>query len=212
MDGTLTLTEPLHHQAYSTVFKKYGVDFTFDEEIKKYAGSGSHAIFAGVFAERGIKVSDEEIEQCAQEKKKLYAKIVHESEIVGVPGVQEFLQRPEVRKLKKIIATGNSNLDAVRFMLQKAGISEHFSEMVSVGEVARGKPFPDVFLEAARRINCEASACVVFEDAINGVTAAKAAGMRAFALETTTAAADLKAAGADTVFRSYLEIPTSNFL
>ena len=206
MDGTLTLSEQLHHKAFATVFKGYGVDFTLEDEVRRFAGAGSRVIFSSIFSERGLKVSDEELEKCIAKKKELYTKIVQETEIEVVPGVKDFVKKLHERGVKKIIATGNSNFDAVRFILQKVGLIEYFPNIVSVSEVAHGKPFPDVFIEAARRLGLSNDECVVFEDAVNGVTAAKAAGIRCIALETTTKREDLLAAGASLVVKDYSEI------
>lgn len=207
MDGTITFTESFHHQAFSHVFRQYGIEFTFAEEVKKYAGAGSRKIFTSVFAERGIEVSPQEIEQCIARKKELYKKIVQKADISFVPGVLEFVKKIHEKGIKSIIATGNSDLESVRLILEKVGLKEYFPDMISVTEVARGKPFPDVFLEAARRIRVPPQACVVFEDAINGVLAAKAAKMRCIALETTTKKDDLIEAGADEVVKDYKDIP-----
>lgn len=207
MDGTITLTEPLHYKAFDAVFKTHGVsDFTYEEEITKYAGSGSRNIFTKVFADRKIKVSPEEIERCMAEKKKLYAKTVQESQISVVPGITKFLERTGKAGLKRIIATGNSDMGAVRYILEKVGLSNFFPNIVSITEVAHGKPAPDVFIEAARRLGFPKDKCVVFEDAINGVSAAYAAGIRCIALETTVKREDLLAAGACAAVKNYLEI------
>lgn len=207
MDGTLTLTEPLHHKAYAAVFAKYGInDFSYEEEIEKYAGSGSKNIFTKVFQTRGVSVSPMEIEKCIAEKRSLYKKSVQEEEILLIPGVKEFVKKVHGSGLKKIIATGNSDLEAVRFILEKAGLSEYFPELLSISEVARGKPAPDVFIEAVKRLHVEPSECVVFEDAVNGVTAAHAAGLRCIALETSEKRKNLSAAGADFVVKDYSEV------
>lgn len=204
MDGTITLTEQLHFKAFSEVFCVHGVsDFTFEEEQTKYAGSGSRNIFTKVFLERGKAVLPEEIEKCVSEKRELYKKIVQESEIPVVAGVKEFVEKLDKRGLKRIIATGNSDLDAVRFILKKVGLAQAFPDILSISEVARGKPFPDVFIEAVKRMGCDKNECVVLEDAINGVKAAKAAGIRCIALATTTKAEDLLKAGADFVVKDY---------
>ena len=210
MDGTVTLTEPLHHKAFSAVFEKHGVkDFTLEEEVMHYAGSGAEVIFKDVFKKRGVKVSDEDIEKCVTEKRTLYKKIVHEAEIPVVPGVLEFLKKLRSRGLKMIIATGNSNLEAVREILGKAGLAEFFPEVVSVAQVKRGKPFPDVFLEAARRIDCAPSECIVFEDAVNGVLAARAAGMPCVGIASLLKKEVLQKAGAAPVVKDYSEISDS---
>ena len=203
MDGTLTLTEPLHYKAFASVFSQYGVDFSLDEEIKKYAGVGSKHTFETVFDERGIVVTDEQIAACIAKKHELYKKLVQESEIPVVTGVIDFVEKTDAASLKRIIATGNSDLEAVRYILKKVGLLEYFPLIVSISEVPHGKPSPDVFLEAARRINCAPAECIVFEDAINGVSAAHAAGIRCIAVETTTPREDLLAAGAAHTVKDY---------
>lgn len=207
LDGTLTLTEELHYKAYSAVFKEYGVnDFTYEEEISKYAGSGSRNIFTKVFENRGVKVSPEEIEKCIEKKHALYTKIIQEEEIPVVAGALEFVKMLQARGFKKIIATGNSDLDAVRFVLKRAGLLEYFPDIISIKEVPMGKPFPDVFIEAARRISCTPNECVVFEDAVNGVDAAVSAGISCIALGTTTKKEDLLNHRASNVIPDYTQI------
>lgn len=206
MDGIITLTEDFHHRAFAQVFKKFGVEYNLEDHVRRFAGAGSEQTFKTIFAEHGIQVSDEDLAKCIAEKKELYTKIVQESEIPTVPGVHEFVRRIQGKGLKKIIATGNSNIDAVRFILKKVGLLEYFPEILSIKEVGKGKPFPDVFLEAARRLECAVNECVVLEDALNGVQAAKAAGIRCIAFETTTKKEELLKSGARVVVKNYYEL------
>lgn len=206
MDGTLTLTEGMHYRAFAQVFKKYGIDFGPEEEITEYAGRGSRFTFTDVFQKRGKKVSPEEIEKCMQEKKDLYKKIVQSEGLPLVGGVLEFVKMVHEKGLKKIIATGNSDMSAVRFILEKTGLSEYFPDVLLTSEVANSKPAPDVFLEAAKRLGLKTDECVVFEDSINGVSAARSAGIRCIALETTTKKEDLLKAGASVVVKDYEEV------
>lgn len=206
LDGTLTFTEELHYKAFAAIFKEHGIDFTYEEEITKYAGSGSKNIFTKVFQDRGKNVSDVEIEKCHAKKKELYKKIVQDNEIPVVEGARELVEKIHDLGVKKIIATGNSDISAVHLVLEKAKLLKYFPDILSIKEVPRGKPFPDVFLEAAKRMGCEPWECVVFEDSINGVEAAFAAGITCIALETSTHREDLLKAGAEGVIRNYFEI------
>lgn len=207
MDGTIALTEPFHHKAFDAVFKKRGVnDFSFEELISKYSGSGSANIFTKVFADRGIEVEPEEIKDCIGEKRELYNKIVQETEIPLVEGVREFLNKINSRGLKRIIATGNSNLEAVRVTLEKCGIAENFPQILSIVDMGRGKPFPDIFTEAAKRLGLAEKECVVLEDAINGVKAAVDASIRCIAFTTTTEKKFLIEAGASAVIENYYQL------
>jgi HAD superfamily hydrolase (TIGR01509 family) len=76
----------------------------------------------------------------------------------------------------------SSNRSLIEVVLERAGIAELFAAVVSSEEVKRGKPAPDVYLEAARRLGVEPGRCVAIEDSSNGIRAAHAAGMRAIAI------------------------------
>lgn len=90
----------------------------------------------------------------------------------GVREILDFLRRQGVRNA---VASSN-HLDRVRANLRAAGLLELFDEVVSGQEVERNKPAPDVFLLAAERIGCAPEDCYVFEDSVNGIRAALAAG------------------------------------
>jgi len=76
----------------------------------------------------------------------------------------------------------SSNRPLIDAVLEVSGLARHFAATVSSEEVARGKPAPDVFLEAARRLGVEPRACAAVEDSSNGLRAAHAAGLRVVAL------------------------------
>lgn len=81
-----------------------------------------------------------------------------------------------------------------------------FAAVITAEDVVRRKPHPDIFLEAARRLNLPAASCCVVEDAVNGVQAAKAAGMRCVAVTTSFSREVLAAAGADLVRPGIAEV------
>jgi HAD superfamily hydrolase (TIGR01509 family) len=90
-----------------------------------------------------------------------------------------------VRRLAAAFTLGvasSSNRPLIEVVLERAGIAELFAAVVSSEEVARGKPAPDVYLEAARRLEVEPGRCAAVEDSSNGIRAAHAAGMRVLAL------------------------------
>lgn len=207
MDGTITLaTEPLHFKAYAEVFRDYGIEYTLEEHLAKYASAGAQRIVTGVFHDRGKNFDKAEIEAAKAKKRDLYKKIIQEEPLPLVPGVKEFVKKVDALNLKKIIATGNSDRSAVEFILKRIGLFEYFPDILLITEVPRGKPFPDIFLEAVRRLGLSKEECLVLEDSVNGVTAAQAARIRCIALETTTKKEDLIEAGAAVVVKDYYEI------
>ena len=97
-----------------------------------------------------------------------------------LPGVRELLDDAKGRGIPLAIATGNSYA-AVERRLGVQGVFDRFDAVVTRRDVARGKPAPDIFLEAARRLEVAPSDCVVFEDSVPGCEGALAAGMRVIA-------------------------------
>jgi HAD superfamily hydrolase (TIGR01509 family) len=117
----------------------------------------------------------------------------YERELVPMPGVVELLGR---LRGPRCIASGSSHA-RIALALRVVGLGHHFGRAVfSAEEVARGKPAPDVFLHAAARMGKAPADCVVVEDSLTGVAAARAAGMPVFGLVGTFGAAELRAAGA----------------
>ena len=82
----------------------------------------------------------------------------------------------------RLAVASSSNRELIDGVLAAAGLAVHFEVTVSSEEVARGKPSPDVYLEAARRLGLDPVSCVAIEDSANGVRAAHAAGMRVIAI------------------------------
>ena len=104
-----------------------------------------------------------------------------------LPGVRELLDDAKGRGIAVGIATGNT-YDAIERRLGRHGVFDRFDAVVTRSDVARGKPFPDIFLEAARRLDVDPSDCVVFEDSVPGCEGALAAGMRVVACPSVVSA------------------------
>ncbi len=210
LDGTLTLTQQLHHQAYSQIFKQHGIIYT-EEDDKKFAGQGSKIIFPAMFKKSGKNLTPQEIEKLTAQKKELYNHILENTAIKAAPGVEPFLESVKNYKISMAVATGNK-LDATEKLLTKTNIRKYFKEIVSQKDVKNQKPAPDIFLEAAKRLGVSPENCIVFEDALNGIKAAKAAGMKAIAITTAFPKDELVKAGADTTIADYHELPVPCFI
>lgn len=120
------------------------------------------------------------VEDLHRRKNELY----RESLAKGVdvmPGLPELLDDLKPAPVKKALASGSSQED-VRQVLAHMGLEDYFDAVVSGYEVKNGKPEPDIFLEAAKRLGIDPRFAVVLEDAGVGVTAAKAAGMKVIAI------------------------------
>lgn len=206
MDGTITLTESFHLECFVRIFNQYGITYNPSEHIGRFAGSGSPIIFRTVFKEHEKELTEKELQELVTLKRNLYTKIIQSRDIPFVKGVHEFVERIEKRGIRKIIATGNGDIMAVRYLLGKITLTDHFPDIISVTEVPRAKPFPDVFLAAAEHLKLAPGDCIVLEDSVNGVQAAQTAGMKCIAFETTTKKEALLAAGALVVIPDYTYI------
>lgn len=209
LDGTVTLTQKLHAQAFHEVFKNHGLNFTKEDDVR-FSGQGSENIFPAFFKENGKILSPEQIKQLCDEKHEIYRKIIKESKIENVPGVEMFLNKVKEKGIKIGMATGN-HLKPAKLLLKLAGLDEFFPLIITNKDVNNVKPAPDIFLKTAEKLGLKPEECLVLEDSSNGVKAAKNAKMQCIAFVTTTSKEQLKSAGADLIVNSYEEIP-GNYL
>lgn len=205
LDGTLTLTQHFHYLAFSKVFKRYGMRYTKHDDLYKYAGKGSKIIFPEVFKSFGKKLTQEEVQRLANEKKEIYNKVIETHAITPVKGVKKILKKLKKRGIKMCVASGN-RLEFIKKLLREAGIYHYFKFIVTNKDVKRSKPAPDIFLAAAKKMGLRPRECAVFEDAVNGVLAARKGGMRCIALTTGLQKKDLEKAGATYVVKDFTKV------
>jgi HAD superfamily hydrolase (TIGR01509 family) len=116
--------------------------------------------------------------------------------LMAVAGAGEFVRALRREGVPRAVATSASRRDLERVLVELA-LREHIDVAVTADDVRHGKPHPEVYLKAARGLGIDAAACVVFEDAIVGVQAARAAGMRVIGVTTAHTADELCSAGAE---------------
>jgi HAD superfamily hydrolase (TIGR01509 family) len=126
--------------------------------------------------EVGLAESPEEIS--AEVVRRLEAR--YRRELPLIAGSEQALERLSARW--PLGLASSSNRELIDLVLQESGLGRFFRATVSSEEVPRGKPAPDVYLEAARRLGAEPTRCAAVEDSENGIHAAKAAGMRTIAI------------------------------
>lgn len=204
LDGTLTLTQQFHAMAFSEVFKNHGVTYSAADDYR-YAGKGSHCIFPEFFKEHGITLNEKQVEDFSNEKKVIYDRILAEHQIEKVAGIDEFLTNMKNKGIRMIVASGNK-LEAVQNILKRTNLWDFFDEIITNKDVKKSKPDPEIFLKAAEKLKLKPEECIVFEDAINGINAAKAGGMTCIALTTGNTATVLLTAGAAYAVKNYTEI------
>jgi beta-phosphoglucomutase family hydrolase len=134
-----------------------------------------------------------EIERLSLRKEAIYREVVAERGLSALPGVRVWLER--LREAGVPCAIGSSTHRAnIDLSLGLIGLGEFFASIVTAEDVRHGKPHPEVFLTAAARIDRPAARCVVFEDALVGIEAARSGDMKVVAVATTHPLAELTAA------------------
>ncbi|MFA6505847.1 MAG: HAD-IA family hydrolase [Treponemataceae bacterium] len=196
MDGVLMDSEWFIAEAGKRMFKEnHNVDVAH-ADFKPFVGFGENRFLGGVAAKHGVSGFD--VERDKARTYEIYCDIV-KGKLNELPGAAAFVGSCRARGLKTALATST---DRVKMLasLHEIGLDHgEFDAMVNGLDVERRKPFPDIFLKAAELIGIEPANCWVVEDAIAGVAAAKAAGMRCLALLTTFPEAELRKAGADLI-------------
>ena len=183
MDGTLIDSMPLHHAAWRQWFQQQSLPFDEDGFFEATAGRTNDEILRDLFPQADAS----ERARLAEQKEALYRDEAERS-LQMIAGAAEFIAGARRRGLKLAICTaappGNMEQAFRRF-----GLGALVDTVTSPADGLRGKPHPDIFAEAARRLDVAPEHCLVFEDAPLGVEAARRAGMHAVALTTTMPAA-----------------------
>ena len=179
MDGVLIESEFLMRHAAIRALADYGITAKH-EDFREFTGMGEDKFVGGV-AEKYGHTYDKAMKELAYDYFGQQVK-----EMAEVPeGVKEMLHALHEKGLVMAVCSA-ADLRKVRYNIQAIGVDESiFTALVTGSDVARKKPFPDIYLEGARRIGMDPKDCLVVEDAVSGIKAAHAAGMDAVGVPTT---------------------------
>ncbi len=180
MDGVIVDNTKYHMRAWQIFLRQYGKTVTLQEVQQRMLGHFNKEIFPMFFAH---PISAQEAHVLAEKKEAIYRKI-YASAIRPLPGLLVLLKMLKAQKMKIGLATGAPPVN-VRWVLRKTGLTKYFSTIVDDTGVKRGKPHPDIFLKCAKRLGVAPRDCVVFEDGVLGILAAKRAGMKVVGVATT---------------------------
>jgi len=178
LDGTLVDSMPAHFKSWCKALEVQGHRGVFPEDVfYAMGGRPTRDIVEVLNGEQGLNLDPAAV---AYSKKKAF--LEHLDKVELIPEVADVV-RAHRGKIPMAIASGGSR-EVVEKTLQQLGISDWFDEVVSCTEVEKGKPAPDVFLEAASRLGVAPGDCVVYEDARPGILAAREAGMEVIVVPT----------------------------
>jgi beta-phosphoglucomutase len=189
MDGVLANSEPLLNAAAIAMFKEKGL-IVQPEDFYPFVGAGEDRYIGGVAQNYSLLL---DLPAAKQRTYEIYLDLVP-SRLEAFPGAYDLVLACREAQLLVAVASSADKIKVVA-NLQKIGLPPEFWDAVVTGEqVKYKKPAPDVFLSAAQNLGANPEACVVVEDAVNGIQAAKAAGMRCVAVAQTFPAERLQKA------------------
>lgn len=207
MDGTLVDTAELHFRAWAELTSQIGKPF-------------SRADFQATFGRRNPEIirqlfdadaTEKIVSELGDRKESLYRSAAKSHGVELLPGARSLLVAIKAMHWQQAIGSSapRANLDLI---LELTDTRNEFDVVVSAEDTSRGKPDPQVFLVAAERLGVEPSRCIVFEDAVAGVEAAKAAGMACVAVRFVGhhSVESLRAAGANRIVDRLTEVTTDD--
>jgi len=186
MDGVIADTADYHYSAWRDVLKERGVDFS-KADFMRHFGQRHDTIIKFAL---GDNYSPENMEAITEQKQALYRRRVSKN-IVPMPGAVALIKSLNKHGIKTAIAS-SAVAQNIQVILKGLGIYDCFQAIAFGTEVAEGKPSPQIFQLAAKKLGVKPENCVVFEDAIAGVAAAKHAGMKCVAVTNSHPGAKLK--------------------
>jgi beta-phosphoglucomutase len=195
MDGTLVDTAELHFEAWAATARERDRPFSRDDFANTF-GRRNPEIIHILFGEA---LTGEEAHDLAERKELLYRDAAGQG-VVLLPGVRALLE--DLDRAGFVQAIGSSAPRAnLELILRLTGVERFFPAVVAMEDTQRGKPDPQVFQLAAQRLGIPPERCVVLEDAVAGVQAARAGGMKCIAIRFVGHHSEdaLREAGADFV-------------
>ena len=179
MDGVIVDSNPLHRKVWAEYNLRFGVETDENMQQRMY-GRRNDDIVRDFF---GAHLTDEEVRAHGAAKERLFRDtmrpVIQEA---LVPGVREFLER---HRGEPIGMATNAEPANVGFLLDAARLRPYFRAVVDGHQVSHPKPHPEIYLRAAELLGAEPRECVVFEDSLTGIEAARAAGMAVVGLTTS---------------------------
>lgn len=193
-DGVITDSEVIHLAAFNRLLSKYGIEISENEYYKDYLGL-TDADVIRTLAEKKLFGDNPDIDSLVRQKNRIFDDMVKNDSRI-LPDVEKFLQMLRQNKIPMAICSG-ALMAEIKLILEKAGLRSFFEAIVSAEQVKKGKPHPEGFLLALKKLNEKyrsilPNQCIVIEDSHWGLEAAAAAGMHTIAVTNSYSAEQLK--------------------
>lgn len=206
MDGVLIDSEPVHMEAFKRMLESLGQVFDKDYYLQ-FIGSTTDHMWTKVLADYPLDLTKDELMRLCDENVQA---INGETGYPVMEGVTDFLKRLKAEKIGLAVAS-SSGRKRIDDTLVKMGAADLFDVIVSGMEVEKPKPAPDTFLKAAGLLGVSPAECMVVEDSLNGMKAAKNAGMVCVMYEGSSKLCPVDTSYADYIVQGYEELDADYF-
>lgn len=184
-DGILFDSEKIHLQACNQVFQLLGFTISEQEYFQLYVGLSDNEMFPLILNNKNIKFDIEQIENFRKQKIKAYKEIINNNESIdSFLDVKNFIRLYANKNKLFAICSGSTRIeiDATLEKLERGELKDLFTDIITIDDISKGKPSPEGYLLAAKRLNISPEYCLAIEDTQTGATAAKNAGMKVAAV------------------------------
>jgi beta-phosphoglucomutase len=175
VDGVIVDTAHIHHKSWEIVLKKYGINFTFKDFKSKVDGKprafGARTILPDATAAQ--------IADICEKKQEQFERILKTGKVKVFKTTVDFIKILKAKGIKLAMASSSKNAGPI---LKKVKVYPYFDAEVEGALLEKGKPHPDIFLIAAKKLSLKPSECIVFEDAQIGIDAAVNAKIKCVAI------------------------------
>ncbi len=178
MDGVIIDSEPIHIASEKEMFEllKLGVS---NEEHHSFVGASSETLWSTIKERKNL---DYPVDTLVEMNRTMYMKNLKKMFVLeSIPYIPELISQLKVEGFQLAVAS-SSPVSQVSYILENLHLIQYFQAVITGDDVIKGKPEPDIFLKAARSVGVDPSLCVVIEDSLNGVMAAKNAHMKCIGL------------------------------
>lgn len=180
MDGTLIHNMPIHNQAWHDTLAEAGIQIDMNEFNRATTGKKTAEILRIML---GAQLSDTDVEYWGERKEALYRERFSDYR-EPLQGLLHMLEQATALALPMAVATASPPAN-ISFILDELDLRRYFKIIVGGADIQHGKPNPEIFLKSAQLLGIEPARCLVFEDALGGIEAARRAGMDAVMICTT---------------------------
>ena len=200
MDGVLVDSESFMSKAAIMMFSELGVN-VLPEDFHPFVGMGENRYLGGVAENHGIKINIDQAKARAYE----IFEIIVRGKLAPIPGAHEFIGKCQKKGFKLSLATSADRIK-MEVNLREIGLSRDlFLSIITGLDIENKKPFPDIYIKAAKSIGLDPRECLVVEDSVSGIKAGKSTGCRCLAVTNSFDASALHEA--DWICESLLKVP-----